>query len=71
MTRQEHMQWCKDRALQYLPADPHGAFASMLLDLQKHPETAGHIGAQLGMMQLMNGMLSTSDSMRSFIEGFN
>lgn len=71
MTRTEHMQWCKDRALQYLPSDPSQAFASMASDLQKHPETEGHIGVQLGMMQMIGGMLSDANSMKNFIEGFN
>lgn len=71
MTRTEHLQWCKDRALQYLPGTPEQAFASMASDLQKHPETEGHIGVQLGMMQMMTGMLKDHESMRRFIEGFN
>lgn len=71
MTRSEHVQWCKDRALAYLPSDPNQAFASMASDLQKHPETEGHICVQLGMMQMMTGGLSDASSMRKFIEGFN
>ena len=71
MTRSEHVQWCKDRALKYLPTDPNQAFASMASDLQKHPETAGHIGVRLGMMQRMTGGLSDAASMRKFIDGFN
>ena len=39
-------------------------------DLQKHTETANHIGIQLGMME-MNGRLSTMEEMRKFINGFN
>ena len=71
MTRSEHVQWCKDRALEYLPTDPNQAFASMASDLQKHPETEGHIGVHLGMMQMMTGGLSDAASMRKFIDGFN
>lgn len=71
MTRSEHVQWCKDRAMKYLPADPNQAFVSMASDLQKHPETKGHIGVQLGMMQMMTGSLVDAASMRKFIEGFN
>lgn len=71
-TRSEHLAWCKSRALEYVQAgDVEQAFASMASDLGKHPETAGHIGIELGMMQLMTGGLSTPDSMRRFIEGFN
>lgn len=70
--RAEHLHWCKQRALAYVDAgDLHGAFASMASDLQKHPETAGHIGAVLGMAQLMGGLLDTPAEMRRYIEGFN
>ena len=72
MTRAEHLQWAKDRALEYVDAgDVQNAFASMASDLNKHPETQGHAGLELGMMQLMAGMLSTPAQMRHFIEGFN
>jgi hypothetical protein len=72
MTRQEHLQWCKERALEYVEAgDPTNALASMGSDLGKHPETRGHAGIQLGMMLLMAGQLSTPNEMRKFIEGFN
>ena len=72
MTRQEHLAWCKQRALEYVDmGDAHGAWASMVSDLGKHDETAGHAGIGLGMMQLMGGMLSTPEQMRKFIEGFN
>jgi len=72
MTRSEHLQWCKDRALEYVDAgDLQQAFASMGSDLSKHSETAGHIGIELGMDLLMIGDLNTSEKMRKFIEGFN
>lgn len=71
MTRQEHLEWCKQRALEYVDTDPQGAFTSIVSDLGKHPETAGHLGIQLGMMQLIGGMLNTPAQMRDFIEGFN
>lgn len=73
MTRAEHLQWCKDRALEYIDKDGdiQNAWASMVSDLGKHPETAGHVAITLGMMQLMGGMLSTAPEMRHFIEGFN
>ena len=72
MSRQEHMEWCKRRAMEYVDAgDVQQAFASMASDLGKHPETQEHIGITLGMMQLMGGMLATPHAMRQFIEGFN
>jgi hypothetical protein len=71
-SRAEHLAWCKQRALQYVDAgDLHNAFASMASDLNKHEETRGHSGAQLGMMMLMAGQLERPDDMRRFIEGFN
>lgn len=73
MTRDEHMAWCKKRALQYIDIenDPKNSFASMMSDLGKHPDTATHIGIKLGMMQMLGGMLRTPDQMRDFINGFN
>jgi hypothetical protein len=71
--RSQHLAWCKKRALEYIDKedDVTNAFASMMSDLGKHPETAGHIGIQLGMLQMMGGMLKTPHEMRRFIEGFN
>ena len=72
MTRAEHLARCKQRALECIDAgDVQGAFASMVSDLNKHPDTAEHIGIQLGILQMMGGMLSSSQEMRRFIEGFN
>ncbi len=72
MNRQEHLVWAKQRALEYVKVgDVNNAWASMKSDLGKHPETEGHMGIQLGMMQLMSGHLSTPEAMRKFIEGFN
>jgi hypothetical protein len=70
-TRDEHLAWCKQRALELLEAgDLNQAFASMGSDLRKHPETAGHSGIQLGTMLLVGGHLKTAKQMRDFIEGF-
>ncbi|MFY9457669.1 MAG: hypothetical protein WAP23_01945 [Candidatus Spechtbacterales bacterium] len=43
----------------------------MCSDLGKHPETAGHLAIELGMMLLMGGHLDSKEEMRKFIEGFN
>lgn len=75
MTRREHLQWAKQRAL--LELDSGGdrgvinALASMGSDLSKHPETSGHLGLELGMMLAMNGHLNTPAQMREWINGFN
>lgn len=72
ITRDEHLQWCKDRALEYVTAgDLQQALASMLSDLRKHPETAQHIGIPLGSRLMMTGHLNTSADMRNWIESFN
>lgn len=70
MTRDEHLQWCKDRALEYLnKGDMTNAVTSMLSDLGKHEETraVGEKLAPMGMMFLMN---RDSDGVRRFITGF-
>ena len=71
MNREEHLRWCKDRALEYLPDDPQEALASMFSDLGKHPETEGHSAIGLGVTMMMGGYLRTADQARKFIEGFN
>lgn len=71
-TREEHLAWCKQRALECVDAGRiTEAFASMGSDMKKHPETENHRALELGMMMLMSGHLSTEYEMRKFIEGFN
>lgn len=43
----------------------------MVSDLNKHKETIGHIGIELGTMQMVAGLLKSAHEMRDFIEGFN
>lgn len=70
--RHEHIEWCKQRALEYVDnGDLKNAYASMCSDLTKHPETENHSAIGLGMALMMNGNLSTTEEMRKFIEGFN
>lgn len=74
ITRQEHLDWCKKRALEYVDAgDLSGAFASFTSDISKHPETEGirQTVAMLGMPLLMAGLLSTPQQMRDHITGYN
>ena len=43
MTKQEHLNWCKQRAFEYLDLnDPTNAIASFMSDLAKHKETINH-----------------------------
>ena len=72
MTRQEHLDWCKQRALEYVDrGETANAYASMASDLTKHPETENHVAIQLGMMLLIGGHLNSPAKMRKFINGFN
>jgi hypothetical protein len=72
MTREEHLQWCKDRALAYCEkGETMNAISSMTSDLGKHPDTANHAGIKLGAMLMFGGHLSTAHECRKFIEGFN
>ena len=71
MTREEHLDWCKGRALEYVKrGELQNAVASMLSDLTKHDETmqAGQMMRPIGLHEAVNG---TPDSVRRFIEGFN
>lgn len=70
MTRDEHMAFCKRRALEYIAlGDPSNAIASMLSDLGKHPETAPLLDGPLGMMGIMSA--NSAREAKKFIEGFN
>ena len=71
-TRADHLAWCKERALAYVDhGDVQNAFASLVSDLRKHPETEDHAAAELGMMLMMAGHLNTVADMRDFINGCN
>lgn len=71
-TRREHMEWCKERALAYCDkGELQMAFSSMSADLQKHTETAGHVGTALGMRLLVSKQLDTTEKMKRYINGFN
>ena len=72
MSRSEHLQWCKKRALEYVDNDDiPQAVASMASDLSKHEETRGHAAIGLMMQMLMTGLLDSPFKAREFIEGFN
>ena len=72
MTRSEHLQWCKDRAMEFVEkGDYPNAYTSMCSDLGKHPGTEGHSGISLGMALMMGGKLSNYKEMSRFINGFN
>ena len=71
-TREEHLMWCKQRALAYVNAgNINEAFHSMASDLQKHPETKDHPELEAFIPLRWLGRLSTPRAMREFIEGFD
>ena len=72
MKREEHLNWCKKRALEYVESgNIDGAWASMVSDLSKSDETKEHPAIQLGMVLIMSQHLKTKNEMKEFIEGFN
>lgn len=72
MDRPDHLNWCKQRALEYIElGDLEGSLTSMFSDLGKHPETREHPGIVLGGMMLVGGLLNSPEEVRKFIEGFN
>ena len=72
MTRDEHLQWAKDRALEYADkGDVANALSSITSDLNKHPETKGHSGLELMGMLAVSGHLNSPAELRRYIEGFN
>ena len=72
MDRMEHLQWCKDRAMEYVKAgDLSQAFASFSSDMSKHEETAKHSALMSGLQLMFSGNLSTASDMKKWILGFN
>jgi Tfp pilus assembly protein PilF len=69
MTRDEHLAWCKQRALEYLDkGDANNAVASMESDMRKHPDTQiSGVLSMLGMRYLIDG---DHAAVRRWIEGF-
>jgi hypothetical protein len=69
MTRDEHLAWCKKRALEYVErGDLVNATASMGSDLSKHPETKTNDALMmLGVMYAVDG---NATEVRRWIEGF-
>jgi len=71
MTREEHLGWCKKRALEYCDmGDANQAWASMASDMGKHDETRNHPAIELGMGLLLAGKLKPVSEMREFINDF-
>jgi hypothetical protein len=69
MTRDEHLEWCKKRAREYLPGNPVEAMTSMMSDLTKHEELKNHVGLQIAPM--FYGAHNDPTAVRRWIDGFN
>ena len=68
MNRQEHLKWCKQRALEYVDRNElTQAYTSFISDLGKHDETCDHPAIKMGVGLMMIGNLNTPDEMRKFI----
>ena len=70
MTRDEHLAWCKKRALEYLDrGDLQNAIASMGSDLDKHEDFRG-ILKNLFPLAVIYVANSDSEGVSRWIEGF-
>ena len=70
MTRDEHIEWCKRRAREYLGAGDHEqAVTSFLSDMTNHDETKDHIVRVLIVGYLFSNMRQSLEEARSLIEG--
>ena len=69
MTREQHLAWCRQRALEYLAiGDIQNAVRSMMSDLQKHNETRSISNRELMALSVM--MSGDLDLARRYIDGF-
>ena len=72
MTRAEHLDWCKERALEYCNrGDFLEAFASFQSDMSKHPDTENHRALEMGSILMLGGHLKTADQIEGWVTGFN
>jgi hypothetical protein len=70
-TREEHLNWCKERALEYLErGDCDNAIVSMMSDMSQHEELKDHAGIRIGTQFLLAGLLMEPAKVRGWIEGF-
>lgn len=72
MTREEHLAWCKQRALEYIDKGQiKEGITSMMSDMSKHDETKSPALDQLALMMLVSGHLNSVYEARKFINGYN
>jgi hypothetical protein len=73
MPRDEHLEWAKKRALEYVDAgDPRQGFTSMLSDMGKHPELENHVGNTIGVgFMCLPGWIDNPYEVRRWIVGYH
>ena len=73
MTREEHLKWCKERAIAEIDysKDPKQGIISIMSDLRKHPETNKEALISLCGMMLLSDRIKTRQQAIDFINGFN
>ena len=72
-TREEHLEWCKQRAREYLDrGELADAVASMGSDMDKHPETrmAGDKMGTLMYVAMFRIVEGDVQGVRDWVEGF-
>lgn len=71
-TREEHLAWCKQRALEYVDRGQiNEGLTSMMSDMRKHPETECPSLDVLTVQLMMIGALSSPEEARKHINGYN
>jgi hypothetical protein len=71
MTRTEHLEWAKKRAIEYVDkGELSSAYASFVSDMGKHDGTRGHVSLAMGLQLQLMGQLETAEEMRKFINDF-
>lgn len=72
MTREEHLAWAKQRALECVDrGDLANAVASMASDLNKHEAFQGHAYQTLAALGISYVMSNDTAGVRHWMEGFN
>jgi hypothetical protein len=70
-TREEHLEWCKERARKYLDAGkPREAIASMGCDLSHDVEYFGNIDPVIMRLGLLYAQNNDLEGARRWVEGF-
>jgi hypothetical protein len=71
-TRAEHLQWCKDRALEYVEMGAlEMAILSMQSDIRKHPETTLTHPIEVALLRMLFSQPRTAENVRHWIQSFN